>query len=63
MITGGVKAKVYFKASPVERNSQKYLHLEDLKMDFSVKDIQMGIKNVHNGNAVLGKNVIHIIQI
>jgi hypothetical protein len=24
-------------------------------MDFSVKDIQMGIKNVHNGNAVLGK--------
>lgn len=23
-------------------------------MDFSVKDIQMGIKNVHNGNAVLG---------
>ncbi|KAL4089578.1 hypothetical protein QTP88_024591 [Uroleucon formosanum] len=51
----GVKAKVYIKASEVERNSQKYLHLEDLKMDFSVKDIQMGIKNVHNGNAVLGK--------
>lgn len=24
-------------------------------MDFSVNDIQMGIKNVHNGNAVLGK--------
>ncbi|NP_001191889.1 juvenile hormone binding protein-like precursor [Acyrthosiphon pisum] len=49
----GVKAKVYIKASEVERNSRKYLHLEDLKMDFSVKDIQMGIKNVHNGNAVL----------
>jgi len=42
----------------VERNSQKFLHLEDLKMDFSVKDIQMGIKNVHNGNAVLGKTDI-----
>lgn len=56
----GVKAKVYIKASQVERNSQKYLHLEDLKMDFSVKDIQMGIKNVHNGNAVLGKSDILI---
>lgn len=50
----GVKAKVYIKASEVQHNSQRYLHLEDLKMDFSVKDIQMGIKNVHNGNAVLG---------
>lgn len=55
MFSEGVKAKVYIKASEVERNSQRYLHLEDLKMDFSVKDIQMGIKNVHNGNAVLGK--------
>lgn len=54
LFTEGVKAKVYIKASEVERNSQRYLHLEDLKMDFSVKDIQMGIKNVHNGNAVLG---------
>jgi len=56
LFTEGVKAKVYIKASEVERNSQKFLHLEDLKMDFSVKDIQMGIKNVHNGNAVLGKS-------
>jgi hypothetical protein len=62
LFTEGVKAKVYIKASEVERNSQKYLHLEDLKMDFSVKDIQMGIKNVHNGNAVLGKNDILIIN-
>jgi len=58
LFTEGVKAKVYIKCSEVERNSQKYLHLEDLKMDFSVKDIQMGIKNVHNGNAVLGKSNI-----
>jgi len=60
LFTEGVKAKVYIKASEVERNSQKFLQLEDLKMDFSVKDIQMGIKNVHNGNAVLGKNNILI---
>jgi len=60
LFTEGVKAKVYIKASEVERNSQKFLQLEDLKMDFSVKDIQMGIKNVHNGNAVLGKSNISI---
>lgn len=30
------------------------MELDDLKMDFSVKDIQMGIKNVHNGNTIIG---------
>lgn len=25
-------------------------------MDFSVKDIKMGIKNIHNGNTVVGKS-------
>uniref|UniRef100_A0A1B6KR01 Protein takeout n=1 Tax=Graphocephala atropunctata TaxID=36148 RepID=A0A1B6KR01_9HEMI len=50
---GGVRAKVYFRASPLEINGQQYLRLEDLKMDFSVKELQMGIRNVHNGNAVL----------
>lgn len=59
LFTEGVKAKVYFKASEIERNSQRYLQLEDLKMDFSVKDIQMGIKNVHNGNAVLGNFLLY----
>ncbi|XP_046667589.1 protein takeout-like [Homalodisca vitripennis] len=50
---GGVRAKVYFRASPLEINGQQFLRLEDLKMDFSAKELQMGIKNVHNGNAVL----------
>lgn len=54
-ISDGVRAKVYFRASPVDINGQRYLKLEDLKMDFSVKDLQMGIRNVHNGNAVLGE--------
>lgn len=49
----GVRAKVYLKANPVMRNGRKHLHLEDLKMDFSVKNIQMGIKNIHNGNTVI----------
>ncbi|KAK6633517.1 hypothetical protein RUM43_001097 [Polyplax serrata] len=49
----GVRAKVYFraKAHPVGRH--KYLSIEEIKMDFSVKDIKMGIKNIHNGNSVL----------
>ncbi|XP_075235870.1 juvenile hormone binding protein 2 [Lycorma delicatula] len=49
----GVKAKIYFRASLQQRQGVKHLQLEDLKMDFSVRDIKMGIKNVHNGNTIL----------
>lgn len=49
----GVKAKVYIKGNTVSRNGYRYLELDDLKMDFSVKDIQMGIKNIHNGNTII----------
>lgn len=49
----GVKAKVYFRASVEDEEGVQYLKLEDLKMDFSVRDIKMGIQNVHNGNTVL----------
>ncbi|XP_011549055.3 protein takeout isoform X2 [Plutella xylostella] len=49
----GVKAKVYFRGSPYERDGRTFLKLEQLKLDFSVKDIQMGVENLHNGNAVL----------
>ncbi|XP_063547472.1 protein takeout-like [Cydia strobilella] len=49
----GVKAKVYFRGAPYERDGRTYLRLQQLKLDFSVKDIQMGVENLHNGNAVL----------
>ncbi|XP_014245127.1 protein takeout-like [Cimex lectularius] len=49
----GVRAKTYLKASKQDVNGVTYLNLKDLKMDFSVRDIQMGIENVHNGNAVI----------
>lgn len=49
----GVKAKVYFRGAPYERDGKTYLKLQQLKLDFSVKDIQMGVENLHNGNAVL----------
>ncbi|XP_048006270.1 protein takeout-like isoform X2 [Leguminivora glycinivorella] len=49
----GVKAKVYFRGAPYERDGRTYLRLQQLKLDFSVKDIQMGVDNLQNGNAVL----------
>ncbi|KOB52251.1 Juvenile hormone binding protein, partial [Operophtera brumata] len=49
----GVKAKVYFRGAPYERDGKTYLKLQQLKLDFSVKDIQMGVNNLHNSNAVL----------
>lgn len=53
--TDGVKAKVYFRGAPYERDGRTYLRLQQLKLDFSVKDIQMGVENLQNGNAVLRK--------
>lgn len=54
----GVRAKVYFKAVPVDQqDGLTYLRVEEAKMDFSVKDIQMGVDNVANGNAVIRKSI------
>ncbi|NP_001036986.1 uncharacterized protein LOC114248591 [Bombyx mandarina] len=49
----GVKAKVYFRGAPYERDGRTYLKLQQLKLDFSVKDIKMGVENLDNSNAVL----------
>ncbi|KAF2899002.1 hypothetical protein ILUMI_07169 [Ignelater luminosus] len=49
----GVRAKVYIRAKPNFIDGRTYLSLQQLKMDFSVKNIRMGVENVHNGNAVL----------
>jgi hypothetical protein len=54
-ITGGVKAKIYFKASPYEKDNDVYLTVETMKMDFSVKNIQMGVENIENKNSVIRK--------
>lgn len=51
--TEGVKAKVYFRGEPYTRDGRTYLKLQQLKLDFSVKDIQMGVENLQNSNAVL----------
>lgn len=54
MFLDGVRAKTYLRASKKNLEGGTFLQLEDLKMDFSVRDIEMGIENIHNGNAVIG---------
>jgi len=51
----GVRAKVYFKAIPEldEESGLTFLTVDKVKMDFSVKDIRMGVDNVANGNSVI----------
>lgn len=50
----GVRAKVYFKAVPTdEQNGLTFMRVEETKMDFSVKNIQMGVDNVAGGNPVI----------
>ena len=48
----GVRAKVYFKARQEQANDLTYLQVDEIKMDFSVKDIKMGIKS-HQDNAII----------
>jgi hypothetical protein len=54
-VAEGVKAKVYFRAATHRVKGRTFLQVEDMKMDFSVRDIKMGIENLHNGNTVLRK--------
>ncbi|XP_026466740.1 uncharacterized protein LOC113370283 [Ctenocephalides felis] len=51
----GVKTKVYFRAAPlrVSDDGNTILKVEQVKMDFSVRDIKMGVDNVANGNTIL----------
>ncbi len=53
-LSEGVRAKVYFKARKEEANDLTYLQVDDIKMDFSVKDIKMGIKSQQD-NAIIGE--------
>lgn len=52
----GVKAKVYFKASPQPTDDGfTFMNIEAVKMDFSVRDIKMGVDNIANGNSIIRK--------
>ncbi|XP_056633372.1 uncharacterized protein LOC130442972 [Diorhabda sublineata] len=49
----GVKIKVYLRGSPRDINGRTYLIVQQMKMDFNVKEIKMGVDGIHNGNTVL----------
>ncbi|XP_011631191.1 protein takeout [Pogonomyrmex barbatus] len=49
----GVKAKVFIRAKPFLYESRRYLRLQQLKMDFSVQNIKMGVENVRDSNSIL----------
>ncbi|XP_066247746.1 circadian clock-controlled protein daywake [Euwallacea similis] len=50
----GVKVKSYIKADKeIGEDGLTYLRLQQIKMDFNVKDIKMGVDGIHNGNSVL----------
>ncbi|XP_058803115.1 protein takeout [Phymastichus coffea] len=49
----GVKAKVFIRAKPYLVQGQQFLRLQQLKMDFAVRNIKMGVENVHDGNTIL----------
>ncbi|KAH1013732.1 protein takeout isoform X1 [Dendroctonus ponderosae] len=50
----GVKVKAYLKATKVlGEDGLTHLQLQQIKMDFNVKDIRMGVDGIHNGNSVL----------
>lgn len=56
-LTEGVRVKAYLKALP-QRLDNGYTFMQvddDIKMDFSVKEIRMGVENLANGNTVLRK--------
>lgn len=56
LLAEGVKAKIYFKALANEgADGRTYLSTDSVKMDFNVKDIQMGVDNIANGNSVIRK--------
>ncbi|XP_012219385.1 protein takeout [Linepithema humile] len=49
----GVKAKVFIRAKPFLVEGRRYLRLQQLKMDFSVQSIKMGVENVRDSNSIL----------
>ncbi|XP_029044747.2 protein takeout [Osmia bicornis bicornis] len=48
-----VKAKVFIRARPFFYQGRDYLRLQQLKMDFSVQNIKMGVENIRDSNAII----------
>lgn len=50
----GVKCKVYFKGVPYQKedDDRTFLAVENVKMDFSVREIEMGVENDNNNKVI-----------
>lgn len=55
-----MRCKVYFKAEPYQKedDDRTYLSVENVKMDFSVRDIEMGVESDKN-NRVIRKQILN----
>ncbi|KAG5880989.1 hypothetical protein JTB14_017999 [Gonioctena quinquepunctata] len=49
----GTKIKIYFKGTPQYVNGRPYFSLQQIKMDFSVRNIRMGVDGIQNGNTII----------
>ncbi|XP_074025622.1 juvenile hormone binding protein 2 [Leptinotarsa decemlineata] len=49
----GTKIKIYFRVAPHYVNGRSHLVVQQIKMDFSVRNIKMGVDGIHNGNTIL----------
>lgn len=54
-VLGGVKIKIYIKGGENNLDGKTYLALQQMKMDFSVERIKMGVDGIHNQNSILRK--------
>lgn len=54
-LLGGVKIKIYIKGGQNNYNGRTYLDLQQMKMDFGVERIKMGVDGIHNHNSILRK--------
>lgn len=53
-----IEGAIYINATEVERNSQKFLHLNRLEVDFNFGTVQMGIKKTNKKNKILGTTIL-----
>lgn len=54
-----VRCKVYFKGMPYQKvnDDRTYMSVENVKMDFSVEEITMGVES-DNHNKVIRKEIV-----
>ncbi|XP_014210433.1 protein takeout [Copidosoma floridanum] len=55
-----VRAKVFIRAKPYFSGNQKFLRLQQLKMDFQVPNIEMGVTNLPGGTKSFIQHALNV---